>query len=128
MKRAQEDVRMINVSCGRQQISLNVARSAVEAIQTYRKEPPDPRPHGIVGQLPPPSLVHDSSLVHDTTNEVDQHRNQRNDTKHATGAQRLRVRMYDTACRAGASLKKICAVIDSSNERYAALTQWFGFT
>ena len=128
MKRAQEDVRMTNMSCDRQQISLNVAVSAVEAIQTYRKEPPDPCPHGIVWQLSPPSLMHDSSLIHHTTNEVDQHCNQRNNTKYATRAQRLRVCMYDTACRPRTSLEKICAVIDRSNKGYAALTQWIRFT
>lgn len=53
---------------------------------TYNNEAIDSGPHGIVGQLPPASLVHYRPLVDATTDKVDQDGDDDDHAEHTAGS------------------------------------------
>lgn len=53
--------------------SVRQLPASIPRRQTYREEPPDARPHGVIGQLSPSPLVHDGALVYAASDKIDEH-------------------------------------------------------
>lgn len=104
----------------------SVLPSPIPGRQTYREEAPNTSPHGVVGQLSPPSLMHDGALVDAATHKVHQHRDERNHAEHTTRAQCLCLGVYAAAGKVRAALEEVCAVVDRSDEGDAALGERIG--
>lgn len=98
-----------------------VEYSTYESYATHNKEPPNARPHGIIGQLSPATLMHHCSLVYTTTNKVHQHRNHYNDTKHAAWAERLFRNMYTSTCERRSTFEEVCTLVYSGDKRHTGL-------
>lgn len=77
--------------------------------RTYRNEAGDTGPERVVGQLFPASLMHDRPLIYATTDDVDEHGNQDNDTEDARGAELLLGRLNASACGRRAGLEEVGA-------------------
>lgn len=93
----------------------------------YREEAPYAGPHGVVGQLAPPALVHYSALVDTTTDEVDEHGDQGDDAEDTTRRERLLVCVHDAAGVARAAFEEVGAVVNGGDEGDAALGKGIGF-
>jgi len=61
--------------------------------------------------------MHDCSLVHTATNNVDQYGNQSNDTKHTRRAELLLCNFDASACGWRARFEHVCAFVWTVNER-----------
>jgi hypothetical protein len=113
MKRAHEDVRMMNMSCKRQ---LSHPRTKFPPQYTYSEEAVNACPHGVVGQLSPAALVHDCPLVHAATDEVYEDCDNGDDTEDAAGAERLFGLMHAAAGEGGAAFEEVGAFVDGGDE------------